>query len=193
MWTSVLLPTLVPLSSSFQNMKQLFYSSIKHSSLLVVDNGEEESSIEIHFLPSSNFWFSTPALVMGTFWFHLHWPHQFQFLLVVSFLLDIKRKRRATATTTAWHQRLTRRSISRPPKEENKSGWLPCREAKLHAIWDTQPWYHGRYRSICSEEWKIVQGWHAVHYPGRDAESLKHKYHSLHRLQIPIGDPNMPD
>ena len=39
----------------------------------------------------------------------------------------------------------------------------------------------------------MVQDRHAVHYAGRDVQSVKRKYNSLHRLQIPTGDPNMPE
>ena len=46
---------------------------------------------------------------------------------------------------------------------------------------------------ICGEEWKMVEACHAVHHPGRDVPFLKPKCNSLHRLQIPTGNPNMPD
>ena len=39
----------------------------------------------------------------------------------------------------------------------------------------------------------MVKAQHAVHYLGRDVPSLKQKYNALHRLQIPTGNPNMPD
>ena len=48
---------------------------------------------------------------------------------------------------------------------------------------------------VCMEEWKVVKARHAEAWSGthRDVPSLKRKYNVLHRLQIPTGDPNMPD
>ena len=45
------------------------------------------------------------------------------------------------------------------------------------------------------EEWKVVEARHAEAQSGthRDVPLLKRKYNVLHRLQIPTGDPNMPD
>ena len=45
---------------------------------------------------------------------------------------------------------------------------------------------------IGPQEWDMVVEAHTAHYPGRDVESLRRKYTSLHRKKIPTGDPNIP-
>ena len=47
---------------------------------------------------------------------------------------------------------------------------------------------------IGSEEWEAVVVEHFGNYPspGRDANSIRRKYTTLHRRKIPTGDPNMP-
>ena len=45
---------------------------------------------------------------------------------------------------------------------------------------------------IGPDEWDKVLELHSVIYPGRSVESLRRKYHSLHRKKIPTGDPLMP-
>ena len=49
---------------------------------------------------------------------------------------------------------------------------------------------------IGPEEWDEVVNKHAVGcrwIPGRDVDSIRRKFASLHRKQIPTGDPNMPE
>ena len=45
---------------------------------------------------------------------------------------------------------------------------------------------------IGPQEWDMVVEAHTAQYPGRDVESLRRKYTSLHRKKIPTGDPNIP-
>ena len=47
-----------------------------------------------------------------------------------------------------------------------------------------------RILPIGTEEWEQVQMDHSKNYPGRDVESIHRKYNSLHRKQVPTGDPN---
>ena len=42
-------------------------------------------------------------------------------------------------------------------------------------------------------EWERVVTQHSIAFPGRDATSLRRKYTSLYRKQIPTGDPNCPE
>ena len=49
-----------------------------------------------------------------------------------------------------------------------------------------------RILPIGPEEWQEVAIEHAQTYPGRDEPSIRRKYHSLHRKNIPTGDPTMP-
>ena len=49
-----------------------------------------------------------------------------------------------------------------------------------------------RILPIGTEEWEQVQMDHSKNYPGRDVESIHRKYNSLHRKQVPTGDPNIP-
>jgi hypothetical protein len=47
---------------------------------------------------------------------------------------------------------------------------------------------------IGGEEWdEVFQQHTATGYPGRDTESIRRKYGTLHRKPIPTGDPSMPD
>ena len=46
---------------------------------------------------------------------------------------------------------------------------------------------------IGPDEWETVVTKHAIGYPGRDVDSIRRKFESLHRKQIPTGDPNMPE
>eukprot|EP00560_Eucampia_antarctica_P004687 CAMPEP_0197836690 /NCGR_PEP_ID=MMETSP1437-20131217/29737_1 /TAXON_ID=49252 ORGANISM="Eucampia antarctica, Strain CCMP1452" /NCGR_SAMPLE_ID=MMETSP1437 /ASSEMBLY_ACC=CAM_ASM_001096 /LENGTH=309 /DNA_ID=CAMNT_0043443069 /DNA_START=24 /DNA_END=953 /DNA_ORIENTATION=+ len=46
---------------------------------------------------------------------------------------------------------------------------------------------------IDPDEWGLVLQRHSVNYPGRDVDSIRRKYHTMHRKKIPTGDPNMPD
>ena len=41
-------------------------------------------------------------------------------------------------------------------------------------------------------EWDEVLDQHCEVFPGRDVDSLRRKYTTLHRKKIPTGDPNMP-
>ena len=41
-------------------------------------------------------------------------------------------------------------------------------------------------------EWDEVLDQHSTLFPGRDVDSLRRKYTTLHRKKIPTGDPNMP-
>ena len=49
-----------------------------------------------------------------------------------------------------------------------------------------------RILPIGPEEWQEVAIEHAQTYPGRDEPSIRRKYNSLHRKNIPTGDPTMP-
>ena len=46
---------------------------------------------------------------------------------------------------------------------------------------------------IGQEEWDLVVTRHSVGFPGRDVDSVRRKYASLHRKSIPTGDPSMPE
>ena len=48
---------------------------------------------------------------------------------------------------------------------------------------------------VCMEEWKVIEARHAEAWSGtyRDVLLLNRKYNVFHRLQIPAGNPNMPD
>ena len=41
-------------------------------------------------------------------------------------------------------------------------------------------------------EWDMVVDAHSAQYEGRDLDSIKRKYTSLHRKKIPTGSPNIP-
>jgi len=45
---------------------------------------------------------------------------------------------------------------------------------------------------IGPDEWDRVLVEHSNLFPNRDVESLRRKYHTLHRKKIPTGDPSMP-
>lgn len=45
---------------------------------------------------------------------------------------------------------------------------------------------------IGQDEWEQVQLQHSVLYPGRDVDSIRRKYSSLHRKSVPTGHPNIP-
>ena len=45
---------------------------------------------------------------------------------------------------------------------------------------------------IGPDEWESVLADHSIVYPGRDVDSIRRKFHSLHRKKVPTGDPNMP-
>mmetsp|Transcript_6154 Transcript_6154/g.17517 ORF Transcript_6154/g.17517 Transcript_6154/m.17517 type:complete len:354 (+) Transcript_6154:1480-2541(+) len=47
-------------------------------------------------------------------------------------------------------------------------------------------------RPIGPDEWQQVADRHADKYPGRDVDSIRRKYSSCHRKQVPTGDPNCP-
>ena len=40
-------------------------------------------------------------------------------------------------------------------------------------------------------EWDLVVEAHTATYEGRDVDSIRRKYTSLHRRKIPTGDPNI--
>ena len=42
-------------------------------------------------------------------------------------------------------------------------------------------------------EWKQVLELHSVQFQGRDTNTLRRKYTTLHRKMKPTGNPNMPD
>ena len=46
---------------------------------------------------------------------------------------------------------------------------------------------------IGPDEWDIVWNLHSVQFPGRDVNSLRCKYTTLHRKNMPTDDPHMPD
>ena len=48
-----------------------------------------------------------------------------------------------------------------------------------------------RILPIGTEEWEQVQMEHSQEYPGRDVESIRRKYNTLHRKQVPTGNPNI--
>ena len=45
---------------------------------------------------------------------------------------------------------------------------------------------------IGQDEWEEVAQQHATSFPGRDIDSIRRKFATLHRKQIPTGDPSMP-
>ena len=45
---------------------------------------------------------------------------------------------------------------------------------------------------IGGEEWDEVLRIHSQNWPGRDVDSLRRKYGTLHRKAMPTGDPNVP-
>ncbi|KAG9404772.1 hypothetical protein AC1031_004977 [Aphanomyces cochlioides] len=47
---------------------------------------------------------------------------------------------------------------------------------------------------LCTTEWESVLGLHELRYPGqgRTVDSIKRKFSSLYRRQIPTGDPHIP-
>lgn len=50
----------------------------------------------------------------------------------------------------------------------------------------------GRIQPIGTKEWEQVQLEHSKQHPGRDVESIRRKYNSLHRKQVITGAPNIP-
>ena len=42
-------------------------------------------------------------------------------------------------------------------------------------------------------EWEQVLDLHSAQYPGRDVNSLRRKYTTLHRKKMPTGDPLCPE
>lgn len=49
-----------------------------------------------------------------------------------------------------------------------------------------------RIQPIGTEEWEQVLMEHSRNYPGRDIESIRRKYNTLHRKQVQTGNPNIP-
>jgi hypothetical protein len=49
-----------------------------------------------------------------------------------------------------------------------------------------------RIQPIGTEEWEQVLMEHSRNYPGRDIESIRRKYNTLHRKQVQTGNPNVP-
>ena len=47
--------------------------------------------------------------------------------------------------------------------------------------------------SIGTNEWEKVVEVHLVESPGRDFDSLRRKYTSIHRKTVPTRDPNMQE
>ena len=45
---------------------------------------------------------------------------------------------------------------------------------------------------IGQDEWDEVVSRHSIGFPGRDIDSIRRKYATLHRKSIPTGDPSMP-
>ena len=75
----------------------------------------------------------------------------------------------------------------RRPKTNGKNGKSNyTREELLHlfAVMD-------RILPIGTEEWEQVLLEHSEAYPGRDLDSIQHKYNNLHRKQVPTGSPNI--
>ena len=99
----------------------------------------------ICLIPPSNYWFSTPTLVTATFWFHLPLTTT-PGAVPIPTVIFIRHKKKCNSNNNSMDFKGWQEEASQDHhKEENKSRWSPCREAKLvHAIQDTQPsWYHG--------------------------------------------------
>ena len=45
---------------------------------------------------------------------------------------------------------------------------------------------------IGPDKWEEVTGRHSEVFPGRDTDTLRHKYNTLHRRRCPTEDPNIP-
>ena len=47
---------------------------------------------------------------------------------------------------------------------------------------------------IGDDEWQKMTDMHCAAWPnpGRNSQSIRRKYHDLHRKKAPTGDPNMP-
>ena len=87
-----------------------------------------------------------------------------------------------------------------PPPSNNEAAQVPTRakcngkngksnytrEELLHlfAVMD-------RILPIGTEEWEQVLMEHSEVYPGRDVDSIRRKYNTLHRKQVPTGSPNI--
>jgi hypothetical protein len=45
---------------------------------------------------------------------------------------------------------------------------------------------------ISGDDWLAVLAMHTVNFPGREVESLRRKFSTLHRKKVPTGDPGCP-
>ena len=77
---------------------------------------------------------------------------------------------------------------TRPTKGNGKVGKSNYTRDELLSLFAVME----RILPIGTEEWEQVQMEHSQNYPGRDIESIRRKYNSLHRKQVPTGNPNIP-
>ena len=47
--------------------------------------------------------------------------------------------------------------------------------------------------SVDGDEWEMVVAEHSKNYPGREVDSVKRKFATIHRRKAPSGDPNIPE
>ena len=76
---------------------------------------------------------------------------------------------------------------SKPTKTNGKVGKSNYTREELLALFSVME----RILPIGTEEWEQVVLDHSEQYPGRDVDSIRRKYNSLHRKQVPTGSPNM--
>lgn len=46
---------------------------------------------------------------------------------------------------------------------------------------------------VDGDEWEMVLAEHSKSYPGREVDSIKRKFATIHRRKAPSGDPNIPE
>ena len=73
------------------------------------------------------------------------------------------------------------------PKRNSKVGKSNYTREELLSLFTIME----RILPIGTEEWEQVQLEHAELYAGRDIDSIRRKYNSLHRKQVPTGSPNI--
>ena len=77
---------------------------------------------------------------------------------------------------------------TRPTKGNGKVGKSNYTRDELLSLFSIME----RILPIGTEEWEQVQMEHSQNFPGRDIESIRQKYNSLHRKQVQTGNPNIP-
>ena len=79
-------------------------------------------------------------------------------------------------------------TVPKPTKGNGKVGKSNYSREELLSLFSVME----RILPIGTEEWEQVLMEHSKEYPGRDVDSIRRKYNSLHRKQVQTGNPNIP-